>query len=161
MGKIVVFFLGIFIIASCESKTVFSETQALSGHWGEDETLLFTIPQLDSLKKYNVFVNVRNTNDYKYNNIFLIISMNFPHGKTLTDTLEYKMAYADGSWMGQGITDVKENKLFYKENVTFFEDGNYTLTVNQAMRNNGSVEGVTRLEGITDVGISIEEATKP
>lgn len=62
--------------------------------------------------------------------------------------------------MGHGIGDVKENKLFYKEHVRFFEDGIYTVTIAQAMRNNGEVEGVTKLEGITDVGFSVEEATK-
>ena len=132
----------------------------MDGFWGQDETVEFKVPQLDSLKKYNLFLNIRNTNEYNFNNIFLIVSMNFPHGKTVTDTLEYRMANPDGSWMGQGIGDVKENKLWYKENVSFFEDGIYSITINQAMRNNGAVEGVTKLEGITDVGVSVEEAAK-
>ena len=131
----------------------------MDGYWGQDEVVEFKLPQLDSLKKYNLFVNIRNTNDYKYNNIFLIVSINFPYGKTVTDTLEYRMANPDGSWMGQGVGNVKENKLWYKEHVRFFEDGNYNVTVEQAMRNNGAVEGVLKLEGITDVGLSIEEAT--
>lgn len=148
------------LFASCDSKTVFSETKAMDGFWGQDEAVEFKMPQLDSLKKYNLFLNIRNTNEYKFNNIFLIVSMNFPHGKTIADTLEYRMANPDGSWMGQGIGNVKENKLWYKENVSFFEDGIYTITIEQAMRNNGAVEGVTKLEGITDVGFSVEEAVK-
>ncbi len=132
----------------------------MDGFWGQDKTVEFKIPQLDSLKKYNLFLNIRNSNEYKFNNIFLIVSMNFPHGKTVTDTLEYRMANPDGSWMGQGIGNVKENKLWYKENVSFFEDGIYSITIGQAMRNNGAVEGVTKLEGITDVGFSIEETIK-
>ncbi len=160
MDKITVFFLFAALLVSCDSKTVFSETRAMDGYWGKDEAVAFKIPQLDSIKKYNLFLNIRNTNDYKFNNIFLIVSMNFPHGKTITDTLEYRMANPDGSWMGQGIGNVKENKLWYKENVSFFENGSYTITIGQAMRNNGSVEGVTRLEGISDVGFSVEEAPK-
>jgi gliding motility-associated lipoprotein GldH len=70
------------------------------------------------------------------------------------------MAKPDGSWLGQGIGKVKENKLWYKENVQFFETGNYAITIAQAMRNNGNVEGVTKLEGITDVGFSVEETSK-
>src|SRR5690606_39120072 len=115
---------------------------------------------LDSLKKYNLFLNIRNTNEYKYNNIFLIVSMNFPHDKTVTDTLEYRRTNPDGSRMGQGIGNVKENKLWYKEHVQFLEEGNYTVDIAQAMRNNGAVEGVTKLEGITDVGFSVEEAAQ-
>jgi gliding motility-associated lipoprotein GldH len=155
----ILFLLGLFVV-SCESNTVYSEIQAMDGHWGADEVVVFNLPQLDSLKKYNLFLNIRNTNEYKYNNLFLIVNMNFPHGKTIADTLEYRMANPDGSWMGQGIGNVKENKLWYKEQVQFFEEGNYTVTIGQAMRNNGDVEGVTKLEGITDVGFSIEEATK-
>lgn len=138
---------------------VFSDTKAMDGYWGQDEVVEFKLPQMDSLKNYNLFVNIRNTNDYKYNNIFLIVSINFPYGKTVTDTLEYRMANPDGSWMGEGVGNVKENKLWYKENVRFFEDGNYSVTIEQAMRNNGAVEGVLKLEGVTDVGLSIEEAT--
>ncbi len=153
-------FLTVVMLVSCESNTVFSESQAMDGHWGADEVVQFKLPQLDSLKKYNLFLNIRNTNEYRYNNLFLIVNMTFPHGKTVTDTLEYRMANPDGSWMGQGIGNIKENKLWYKENVQFFEDGIYTVDIAQAMRNNGDVEGVTKLEGITDVGFSIEEASK-
>jgi gliding motility-associated lipoprotein GldH len=160
MNRLFVLFLTAVFLVSCESDTVFSEVRAMDGHWGAAEVVAFKLPKLDSLKKYNLFLNIRNTNEYKFNNIFLIVSMNFPHGKTVTDTLEYRMANPDGSWMGQGIGDVKENKLWYKENVQFFEDGVYTVDIAQAMRNNGDVEGVTKLEGITDVGFSIEEATK-
>lgn len=158
MNKILVFFLLAVLCASCDSHTVFSETKALNGQWGEQEVVEFKLPELDSLKEYNLFVNVRNSNEYKYNNLFLIVSMNFPHGKTIIDTLEYRMANPDGSWKGQGIGDVKENKLWYKELVQFSEKGNYTIEIAQAMRNNGEVEGVKKLEGITDVGFSIEEA---
>lgn len=160
MNKLLAFFLMAAFIVSCDSRTVFSETKAMDGYWGADEVIRFTLPQLDSLKNYNLFLNIRNTNAYKYNNLFLIVRMNFPHGKTITDTLEYRMANPDGSWMGQGIGTIKENKLWYKEHVQFFEEGTYTIDIAQAMRNNGDVGGVTKLEGITDVGFSIEEASK-
>ncbi|MEM0517668.1 MULTISPECIES: gliding motility lipoprotein GldH [Aequorivita] len=160
MNRVLAFLLITVLLVSCESDTVFSEIRAMDDHWGANEVVSFALPELDSLKQYNLFVNIRNSNEYKFNNLFLIVSMNFPHGKTVTDTLEYRMANPDGSWMGQGIGDVKENKLWYKENVRFLENGHYTVDIAQAMRNNGDVEGVTKLEGITDVGFSIEEAFK-
>ncbi len=153
-------FIFVVVFTSCDSNIVFSDTKSLDGYWGVSEVIEFKLPEIDSLKKYNLFLNIRNTNEYKFNNIFLIVSMNFPHGKTITDTLEYRMANPDGSWIGQGIGGVKENKLWYKEQVRFSEEGNYTIDITQAMRNNGALEGVTKLEGITDVGVSIEEASK-
>lgn len=156
------FLLFVLALSACEPKgVVFNETKSLGGHWGGDEVIKFTLPQLDSLKTYDVFLNIRNTNDYKYNNIFLIVSMEFPEGKTIVDTLEYRMAHADGSWMGSGIGNIKDNKLWYKENVRFFEEGNYVVSLDQAVRNNGEVHGVKKLEGIADVGITIEEKINP
>ena len=148
------------LVCSCQRDTIISETQSLPNVWNKDQKVQFTIPQLDSLKKYNVFITLRNTNEYPFNNLFLVAEIEFPHGKTITDTLEYKMAYPNGEWMGEGIGKIKENKLWYKENVNFPEKGNYNITITQAVRNNGEVSGVTQLKGITDVGISIEEATQ-
>jgi len=75
----------------------------------------------------------------------------------VTDTLEYRMANPDGSWLGNGIGSVKESKLWYKQNFTFTEQGSYRIRISHALRNNGEVDGVTNLEGITDVGYSIEK----
>ncbi len=147
------------ILISCSKDEVYSDYKSLPGHWPMDDTLEFSLPEMDSITAYDVFLNVRNTNDFKYSNLFLIVSMNFPHGKVVTDTLEYQMALPDGTWLGSGGT-IKENKLWYKEGIRFFEEGNYSLKIRHAMRNNASVEGVTELEGITDVGISVEKANK-
>jgi gliding motility-associated lipoprotein GldH len=59
--------------------------------------------------------------------------------------------------MGNGLGSIKDNKLWYKEGVSFFENGEYKISIRHAVRNNGDVDGVTQLEGITDVGLSIEE----
>jgi gliding motility-associated lipoprotein GldH len=150
----------LFLLVSCDSNIIYSDSSELPGYWDLNEKIEFVIPQLDSLKKYNLFVSVRNTNEYPFNNLFLIVQMDFPYGLSIADTLEYKMANPNGTWLGEGIGTVKESKLWYKENVSFFESGNYNITITQAVRNNGVVGGVTKLEGITDVGFSIEEVTQ-
>jgi gliding motility-associated lipoprotein GldH len=160
MRKVLVFLSIVFLLVACDSNIVVSETKSLPNGWDKNEPISFTIPQLDSLKKYNIFIHVRNSNDYPYNNLFLVAAIEFPHGKTTTDTLEYKMAYPDGAWMGEGMGSIKENKLWFKENVRFSEEGNYNITITQAVRNIGEVDGVSQLLGITDVGYSIEEATQ-
>ncbi len=160
MPKIFALSFILFLIISCETNTAFSTNKSVSGVWNKEEVIDFDLPQLDSLKTYNLFVNLRNTNDYKYNNIFLIVAMKLPHGKIVTDTLEYKMAKPDGSWLGNGLGSIKENKLWYKELVSFKEEGIYTVSIKHAVRNNGNIEGVTNLEGITDIGFSVEEITQ-
>jgi gliding motility-associated lipoprotein GldH len=113
----------------------------------------------DSIQPYNLFINLRNNNNYKFSNLFLIAELGYPNGKTLVDTLEYQMAKPSGEFLGTGAFSLKENKLWYKgfnEPFVFSELGNYQIKISQAMRQNGSVEGVKLLDGITDVGFRIE-----
>jgi gliding motility-associated lipoprotein GldH len=66
------------------------------------------------------------------------------------------MTNADGTLLGDGFTDVKENKLFYKNNVSFTQKGQYKVQIKHALRQTGKIEGVSSLEGISDVGFRIE-----
>ena len=152
-------FFGLLLLglASCDSNRVFDEYQSVPNTWHKDSVIAFNITPPDSLKPYNLFVNLRNTSDYKYSNLFLIVEMNFPNGKRVKDTLEYVMAKPSGEFLGTGFTDVKENKLWYKEGVVFSEDGVYKVNIQHAMRENGKIKGVETLEGITDIGFRIEQ----
>ncbi|WP_298542242.1 gliding motility lipoprotein GldH [uncultured Aquimarina sp.] len=148
-------------IVSCDDTRVFDEYKTVSDSWEKDEKISFTLPELDSLQVYNLFINVRNTNDYKFSNLFLISEMEFPNGKIVTDTLEYEMAKPNGEWLGVGFTDLKESKLWYKANVNFAEEGVYKVVLQHAMRKNGETLGINSLEGITDIGFRIEFAENP
>ena len=154
------FFLVMFFISvSCDSNRVFDEYKAVPNTWHKDSVISFKVDPPDSINNYNLFVNLRNTNAYKYNNLFLIVEMEFPHGKITKDTLEYRMAEPSGKLLGTGLTDVKENKLWYKgydSKFVFKEAGAYTINIQQAMRENGKVNGVKELEGVTDIGFRVE-----
>ncbi|MGI9551766.1 MAG: gliding motility lipoprotein GldH, partial [Aurantibacter sp.] len=126
--------------------------------WSKDSIVKFTFSEIDTLLNHNIFINVRNDQTFPYNNLFLIAELNYPSGESVRDTLEYEMALPDGTWLGKGYGSIKENKLWYKENIVFPSSGVYTLQLSHAMRKNGAVEGVANLEGITDVGFEIEKS---
>ncbi|MGC1203382.1 MAG: gliding motility lipoprotein GldH [Flavobacteriaceae bacterium] len=163
-NNLVLFFLMVsFLVVSCDSNQVFDVYKSVPDSWHKDEIITFKVNPPDSINNYNLFLNLRNTNAYKYNNLFLIVEMVYPHGKTIKDTLEYKMADPTGKLLGTGLTDVKENKLWYKGHEApfiFEETGEYTVNIQQAMRENGKVNGVVELEGITDIGFRIENPIK-
>lgn len=146
-----------FCVMSCDSNRVFDAYKAVPNAWHKDSIVRFKINPPDTINPYNLFVNLRNTNAYKYNNLFLIVQMTFPYGKTIKDTIEYRMAEPSGKLLGSGITDIKENKLWYKENVIFNESGEYKVYIQHAMRESGKASGIENLEGITDVGFRVEK----
>ncbi|WP_220761000.1 gliding motility lipoprotein GldH [Flavobacterium sp. UMI-01] len=143
------------LFCSCDERRVFDQYQSIGSAWHKDSIISFHLPVLDSTKKYDVFINLRANNNYPYNNLFLIVTLEKPNGYTKVDTLEYEMAAPDGTLLGEGFTDLKESKLFYKEDVRF--RGKYTVNIKQAVRESGKVPGVTELQGITDIGIRIEK----
>ncbi|AOC94819.1 Gliding motility lipoprotein GldH precursor [Flavobacterium anhuiense] len=143
------------LLFSCDKKRVFDEYKSVGSAWHKDSIITFDLPVLDSTKIYNAFVNIRDNNNYPFNNLFLIVSMEMPNGFTKVDTLEYQMAEPDGTLLGNGFSDIKESKLYYKEDVKF--RGKYKVHIKQAVRQSGKIPGVEALQGITDVGFRIEQ----
>ena len=150
------FILISMLILSCDSNRVFDEYNTVPNSWNKDKVVSFNYETQDTLKPYNLFVNIRNNNNYKYSNLYLLVELNYPNGKSTKDTLEYLMAKSNGELLGAGFSDVKENKLWFKEKFTFLESGSYQINIQHAMRENGVVKGVENLEGITDVGFRVE-----
>ena len=150
------FLVALIAMISCDKKRVFDEYQSVGREWHKDSIITFDIPEMDSIHKYNLFVNIRNNNDYPFNNMFLIVALDLPNGVTNVDTLEYMMAAPDGTLLGEGFSDYKVNKLFYKENAVFKPSGKYKVSIEQAVRQNGKITGVETLKGISEVGFRIE-----
>lgn len=140
---------------SCDKKRVFDEYKSVGKAWHKDSIVTFDLPEIDTTKTYNLFVNLRDNDDYPYSNLFLIVSVDQPDGLTKVDTLEYLMADEEGNLLGNGFSDIKESKLYYKEKVKF-KKGKYQIRIKQAVRETGKVQGVEALKGITEVGFRIE-----
>ncbi len=158
MGRFILLSLALALcLMSCDQNRVYDRYQSLPGHWNRDSIITFKVSGLDSTQAYNLFINIRNTDAYPYSNLYLITKMKFPHGKVIQDTLQYMMAHPDGSWMGVGYGKVKTSKLWYKKKVHLREKGTYTLSIRQAMREKGEKEGIENLQGITEVGLRIEQ----
>lgn len=151
----IILFLVTILFFSCDKKRVFDTYKSVGSAWNKDSIVTFDLPELDSTKAYNLFVNLRVNDNFPYNNLFLIVATEMDNGFTKVDTLEYQMANPDGSLLGNGFSDIKESKLFYKENVKF--RGRYKVHIKQAVRESGKVPGVQNLEGVTDVGFRIEK----
>jgi gliding motility-associated lipoprotein GldH len=149
------------LLLSCNSNQVFDQYIPIENQqWPSEKTVDFTVNNLDTISANNVFINIRNNKDYAYSSLFLIAKIEFPNGFKVIDTLEYEMTDASGNWLGSGFTDLKENKLFYKENVVFSEIGTYKFNIQHATRGINDIEGKNPLKGITDVGLRIEKVKK-
>lgn len=147
-------FFVLFFLASCrkDSEQVFINN--LNGKWGAKAEQKFDFKITDAQNPKNIIFVVRNNNDYPYSNIRLIVNLlDGQTKKKSTDTLNYILAEPNGTWLGKGFGDTKEILFQYKLNYKFPANGDYSIGIIQAMRNNN-------LPGIEDIGIKIE-TTQP
>jgi len=157
MSNRIVTIVLLVIFISCNSDKTFDQYELIDGNeWLSDNKIEFTVSNLDTISNKNVFINIRNNKDYEFSTLFLIAKIEFPKGTKIVDTLEYEMTNSLGKWLGSGYTDIKENKLFYKENVVFSEKGDYKFSIQHATRSINDIYGENPLKGVTNVGLSIE-----
>ena len=80
--------------------------------------------------------------------------MKGPNGGLLKDTVNCVLADNRGKWLGKGVGDLWDLRIPYVGGFKFAQSGKYIISLEQAMR----VED--GLKGITDVGLRVETTNK-
>ncbi len=149
--------LSFLLILSCNDNVDFNQYKSIENKgWKANKKVLFEFNVKDTISLKNLYINIRNNSSYEYSNLYLITELIFPNGTIIIDTLQYEMADETGKFLGEGFTEIKENKLSYKEKKAFPVSGKYTFNVRHAMRKNGEINPINFLKGIQDIGFSIE-----
>ena len=157
-SKFLLFVLVLFFMLSCNDISEFNQYKSVENSaWKSGEKITFNFEVKDTLLPKNLFINIRNNNEYEFSNLYLITTLKFPNNSLVIDTLQYEMADTFGKFLGNGFSSIKENKLFYKERNVFPFSGNYVLNISHAMRKNGALNAIESLVGVQDVGFSIEK----
>ena len=140
-----------FTFSSCNFSSIYNENVIVEdAKWQKDEAVRFEVMITDSLSNYNFFLNIRNTTDYRYSNLYVFLMTRFPNGNITRDTIECILADTEGRWLGKGWSNLKENNILLKKQLQFPLNGKYVFFVQQAMRDDV-------LEGIHDVGLQINK----
>lgn len=141
-----------FALLACSQGVIFDEYESLTKEgWDKDSLAVFRADVEDSVGLYNIWVQVRNDNDYAFSNLWLFIDVISPDGFSRRDTLECILARPDGTWIGAGWGSLYSTRCPYKAMVRFSKPGPYTFRLTQGMR-------ADCLAGIHDVGLLIQEA---
>ncbi len=135
---------------SCDSSRILdSNVEIPSAKWSISDKKEFNFVIEDTLSNYNVFVNIRNSNDYQYRNLYLYMEMTSPSNKFFRDTVEVMLAESDGRWKGKGVGSLWQSQIPILKGVKMLESGQYNISMVHGMRHD-------TLKAITDVGIRVE-----
>lgn len=146
--------IALALFTACSDSYVYNGYVTLpQEQWHADSIASFQIPVSDTMTYYNLYVNVRNTTDYPFQNLYLFIDIVAPNGAIARDTFECFLADDHGNWLGKGRGKFRDNRFPFLQNVRFGAQGDYTVTLQQAMR-------VDQLKGISEVGFRVELGNK-
>jgi gliding motility-associated lipoprotein GldH len=157
MIKNILFFLIVFIVTftSCKNDVFYEKIDTIKNEtWNVNQKLVYEFEITDSLQYYNIFLNVRNSTDYPYQNFYIFLTNQFPSGLQMVDTLGSILCDPFGKWYGKGSGRIKDNKFLLKKQVRFQQKGKYIFTVQQGMREEN-------LRGIANFGITFEKYKSP
>ncbi len=152
LGILWVLFWGV----GCSSSGEQLYFESFEDGWGQKNVLAFNFDNQTVSESVNMFLYIRNSEDYPFANIHLITDLIDPLGTTTTDTLTYRLAAPDGRWLGKGLL-TKESKLWYKEKLALPYIGTYKIRVRHAMRHNEDEAALETLDGIVGVGVGVEK----
>ena len=141
----------LLLLSSCSDNSIYDHNEQVSKPWTADQKAEFVFEIQDTLSAFDYFINIRNTTDYKYSNLYLFIRTDFPDGRYSVDTAEIFLADINGNWLGNGYGEIKDSQILFRKKGRFPMKGNYKITFEQAMRDD-------QLMGIDAVGIRINKS---
>ena len=144
----------LLLITSCKQLDVYEKDTSIPKYeWQSDFVAKGSFNIADTLSSYNVYLVLRHTDAYKYNNIWLNVGLQAPGDSLNYQKINLRLGNdATGGWEGKGMNDIWEvRKLVNTEPWRFKKAGAYNFTISQIMRDNPLLHIMT-------VGLRIEKA---
>lgn len=143
--------LAALFFTACDPKRIFEQNKTIEkNNWDYNIPLSFTVDIKDTSNYHDMYINIRNAGFYRFRNVFVFINTRLPQGQMLRDTVELTLASPEGKWNGEGLGDIYDNRLLFRNHFKFPQTGEYRFELIHAMR-------INPLPGIMDAGIRIEK----
>ncbi len=146
----------ITLLGSCTKIDLFEKQVSIPDQqWFYRNQPQFAFDITDTTSLYNIYVILRHTDGYEYNNIWLRLGSTAPGDTTRYQNINLSLATDLKGWDGSGMDDIFEvRKIITPGPVPIKKPGTYTFTVEQIMRENP-------LKHILSVGLRVEKVGHP
>lgn len=149
-----IFFLLVSVVSlfsACTKTNLYDKNISIDKNgWFYGDVKKFVVSVNDTNAAYNLFINVRHTDAYPFNNLWLNITTQFPDSSTTQNKVNVNLAAPGGEWTGRCIDGICYNTVLVQTNFIFEHPGDYTFSIEQDMRMNPIVN-------VLDVGMRLEK----
>lgn len=143
----------LLLASSCVTIDVFEKNVSIPNQeWSGNFQPEITFEIKDTTSLYNIYVVLRHTDAYRYNNIWLNVYTEIPGDTVNKQRLDLRLATDDKGWLGSGMDDIFEHRiLITRSPVALRKPGEYKFRLQQIMREEP-------LQYVMNVGIRVEKA---
>ena len=141
------------LLHSCTTTGVFEKNVPIPGHkWEGSYQPMIDFDLKDTTTTYNVYIVLRHTNEYSYNNLWVKAKVKEP-GSQEWKSQQYDLLLAnnDKGWLGTGMDDIFEHRILIQPETKFVKAGQYEYSIQQIMRDDP-------LPNVLNIGLRIEKA---
>lgn len=142
--------LSFFIFFSCDKNKISQKYFEINEKkWTYANAFTFETEIKDTNQLYNIFFQVRHTNLYAFNNLWILVKTKYPDGKTYEKRVELVLSDERGNWVGNCSSDICDAKIPFQYDARFNKKGKYYFIIEQNMRKNP-------LDEILAIGLRVE-----
>ena len=153
MKKWVIAICLILCLTECSTLDVFEKLVFFPDQeWKTSNRPSFNFTIEDTAATYQIFVIIRHTDAYHYNNIWLNITTIAPNDTARTQRVNIQLSNNKTGWLGTGMDDIFDHRSRITRLPVKLKKGNYTFTLQQNMREEP-------LQFVLNAGIRVEKIT--
>lgn len=147
LALVLIIGMGLFL-ASCSHNDVYNEFHSFpQAVWKRNNPAVFDVEIKDLSAEYSVLLEIRNSNEYSFQNLWLYVDVLSPTGTIVKDSFNVELADVYGKWHGTGLS-LYSHSHPYRTNYHFPDTGTYRFRVIQGMRQ-------AVIPGISDIGLTV------
>ncbi len=122
-------------LSACGTNDVFERAERFPNHeWPANQQPKAQFEISDTTSLYNIYVVIRHTDAYRYNNIWLQVTTQSPADTPRKQLLDISLADNTKGWLGTGMDDIFDRRARITQAPVKLKKGTYTFTLQQAMR---------------------------
>lgn len=139
------------VITGCHSFNSYENTTAFPQHrWPSSEKINARFTVTDTAAFYNIFIVVRHTGAYHFNNLWVNLSTKAPYDSLKSQQLNLQLANNSQGWLGSYFDDIIEHRIQVNPFPIKLKAGEYNFSLQQIMREDP-------LQEMMNAGIRIEK----
>jgi gliding motility-associated lipoprotein GldH len=141
-------------LASCTQVDVYEKNIPIPKYeWKQDYAVTGTFKITDTLAAYNIYIVLRHTDAYNYNNIWLNVGLQSPGDSMYEQKVNLSLGSDARGWEGTGMNDIWEvRKALNDRPQRFIKNGEYKFRIRHIMREEP-------LKNVMSAGLRVEKAT--